>query len=64
MHYGLVLFPRFEALEVSGPLKFLNLLSRSVSMELHILASTLVPVSTRPPLAASTVVGIDAGTDP
>jgi transcriptional regulator GlxA family with amidase domain len=57
MHYGLVLFPGFEALDVFGPLEFLNLLSRSVPMELHILASTLAPVSTRPPLAGSTQIG-------
>jgi transcriptional regulator GlxA family with amidase domain len=47
VHYGLVLFPGFELLDTFGPLEFFHTLANTHPAELHILASTLEPVSTR-----------------
>lgn len=49
LSFGLVLFPAFQALDVFGPIDALNLLSQSYKMNLHILAETLDPVSTKTP---------------
>lgn len=46
-HYGLVVFPGFQALDAFGPLDILNLLSQSRDLTLSILANTLDPVSTK-----------------
>jgi transcriptional regulator GlxA family with amidase domain len=53
MHYGIVVFPGFEALDAFGPLEFFNLLSNTQPMKLYIIASTLDPVPTRRPIAGS-----------
>ncbi|PNS18687.1 hypothetical protein CAC42_5226 [Sphaceloma murrayae] len=45
---AVVLFPAFQALDVFGPLDALNILSRTQPLNLHIIASTLDPVSTKP----------------
>jgi len=49
-HYGLLVFPQFQALDVFGPLDVLNTLSmlygNSTTMYLSIFSKTLEPVST------------------
>ncbi|KAJ5217423.1 hypothetical protein N7468_010431 [Penicillium chermesinum] len=45
---GLILFEGFQALDAFGPLDCINVLSRTESVSLALLASTLEPVSTRP----------------
>lgn len=49
-HYGLLVFPHFQALDVFGPMDVLNTLSmlysNSTTMNLSILSKTLDPVST------------------
>lgn len=55
LHYGLVLFPGFQLLDVAGPMDILNLLSyRQEGLKLSILADTLDPVSTLKPDATTT----------
>ncbi|ESK92899.1 dj-1 family protein [Moniliophthora roreri MCA 2997] len=46
--YGMIVFPAFEALDVFGPLDALNILASDYPMNLHIISSTLDPVSTKP----------------
>jgi hypothetical protein len=50
VHYGLVVFPGFQALDVFGPLDILNnvALFYNTSMHISILSSSLDPVSTVP----------------
>jgi transcriptional regulator GlxA family with amidase domain len=51
-HFGLLIFPHFQALDVFGPMDVLNTLSMLYSnstMHLSILSSTLDPVSTAMP---------------
>jgi putative intracellular protease/amidase len=45
-HYGVLLFPGFQALDAFGPLDILNLLSKQHTLNLSIIAETLDPVST------------------
>jgi transcriptional regulator GlxA family with amidase domain len=47
MHYGIVIYPGFQALDLFGPLDFLNSLSCEVPMKLSVLAASLDPVSTQ-----------------
>ncbi|KAK7457172.1 hypothetical protein VKT23_010471 [Stygiomarasmius scandens] len=49
VEFGFVLFPAFQALDVFGPLDALNMLSLNYSINLHLLSTTLDPVSTRIP---------------
>ncbi|KAJ5306042.1 DJ-1/PfpI family protein [Penicillium antarcticum] len=49
MHYAMVLFPGFEALDVFGPLEVLNVLSEQTHIRLSLLSSSVAPVSTRSP---------------
>lgn len=49
MHYAMVLFPGFEALDVFGPLEVLNVLSEQIHLQLTLLSSSIAPVSTRSP---------------
>lgn len=46
VHFGVALFPGFQALDVFGPLDALNILAIDHTIQLHILAPTLSPVST------------------
>ncbi|EKM81570.1 hypothetical protein AGABI1DRAFT_125945 [Agaricus bisporus var. burnettii JB137-S8] len=49
LHFALVLFPQFQALDVFGPLDALNTMKRlypDIPLRLSILSSTLSPVST------------------
>ncbi|EED16209.1 ThiJ/PfpI family protein [Talaromyces stipitatus ATCC 10500] len=46
VHWSVVLFPGFQALDVFGPLDILNLVARYKKIELSIIAATLDPVST------------------
>ncbi|TKX27584.1 hypothetical protein C1H76_0008 [Elsinoe australis] len=48
LNIAVLLFPAFQALDVFGPLDALNILSQTIPLNLHILASTLSPVSTKP----------------
>ncbi|KAJ0419024.1 class I glutamine amidotransferase-like protein [Aspergillus carlsbadensis] len=57
MHYALLLFPGFEALDAFGPLEVLNVLAEHKKINLSILAETLDPVSTRSPDPASHALG-------
>ncbi|KAF7121771.1 hypothetical protein CNMCM5793_009324 [Aspergillus hiratsukae] len=57
MHYAMLLFPGFEALDVFGPLEVLNVLSERTQIHLSLLASTLAAVSTRSPDPAAHRVG-------
>ncbi|KAL3495683.1 DJ-1/PfpI family protein [Aspergillus germanicus] len=57
MHFALLLFPGFEALDAFGPLEVLNVLAEHKKIDLSILAETLDPVSTRSPDPASHVLG-------
>ncbi|KAL7267414.1 hypothetical protein RUND412_010002 [Rhizina undulata] len=52
VHYGIVLFPAFEVLDVFGPLSVLNFLSISQPIDLSIIAADLSPVITRLPFNA------------
>ncbi|KAG9195581.1 hypothetical protein G6011_00702 [Alternaria panax] len=47
VNFGIVVFPAFQALDVFGPLDALNLLSRTNQMNLHIIAASMDPVSTK-----------------
>jgi transcriptional regulator GlxA family with amidase domain len=47
VHYGLLVFPGFQALDAFGPLDLLNLLSHTEHISLSILAATAEPVSTQ-----------------
>lgn len=49
MHYAMVLFPGFEALDVFGPLEVLNVLSEQTHLRLSLISSSIAPVSTRSP---------------
>ncbi|KAJ4295082.1 hypothetical protein N0V90_007090 [Kalmusia sp. IMI 367209] len=44
---GIILFPGFQLLDITGPLDVLNILSRSTTLNLSILAATLDPVTTK-----------------
>ncbi|KAH8689050.1 ThiJ/PfpI family protein [Talaromyces proteolyticus] len=46
IHYGVVLFPGFQALDVFGPIDAINTLARYKKIEFSIIAATLDPVST------------------
>ncbi|KAF2454020.1 class I glutamine amidotransferase-like protein [Lineolata rhizophorae] len=48
VNYGIVLYPAFQALDVFGPLDVLNMVSFSNRLNLHIIAETMDPVSTKP----------------
>lgn len=43
---GVILFPGFQLLDITGPLDVLNLLANTHALNLSIIASTLSPVST------------------
>ncbi|KAG6902350.1 hypothetical protein C0995_001147 [Termitomyces sp. Mi166 len=51
LNFGVILFPGFQALDVFGPLDALNTLASTspYPLNLSIIASTLDPVSTKPP---------------
>lgn len=46
LHFGIILFPSFQALDAFGALDALNMLSRRYKMHLYVLAATLDPVGT------------------
>lgn len=46
-HFGLLLFPGFEALDAFGPMEVINDLSRHHDITLSVIAATLDPVSTQ-----------------
>ncbi|KAJ5930003.1 hypothetical protein N7466_005496 [Penicillium verhagenii] len=46
LRLGVALFPGFQALDVFGPLDYLNGLSKTESLTLAVISSTLEPVST------------------
>ncbi|KAK1216253.1 hypothetical protein PQX77_021127 [Marasmius sp. AFHP31] len=50
--FGIVLFDSFDIIDVGGPFSALNLLSMRHPMNLHLIANTLDPVSTKPRSAA------------
>ncbi|KAJ5379839.1 uncharacterized protein N7496_002267 [Penicillium cataractarum] len=49
LRIGVVLFPGFQALDAFGPLDCINVLSRTESITLSLLSTTLDPVSTQSP---------------
>ncbi|OGM47764.1 hypothetical protein ABOM_003278 [Aspergillus bombycis] len=49
LRFGVVLFPGFQALDAFGPLDCINVLSWSENISLSLLASSLDPVTTKPP---------------
>ncbi|VDC06216.1 unnamed protein product [Peniophora sp. CBMAI 1063] len=51
-HFGVLVFTGFQALDAFGPLDILNTLSLKQGISLSVLASTLDPVTTRPPSGA------------
>ncbi|KAH3164624.1 hypothetical protein KXW84_006063 [Aspergillus fumigatus] len=57
MHFAMLLFPGFEALDAFGSLEVLNVLSERQQIYLSLLASSLAPVSTRSPDPAAHRVG-------
>ncbi|EAW13672.1 DJ-1/PfpI family protein [Aspergillus clavatus NRRL 1] len=57
MHYAMLLFPGFEALDVFGPLEVLNVLSERTKLHLSLLSTTLDPVSTKSPDPAAHRIG-------
>ncbi|KAF4244551.1 hypothetical protein CNMCM8980_010065 [Aspergillus fumigatiaffinis] len=57
MHFAMLLFPGFEALDAFGSLEVLNVLSERQQIYLSLLASSLAPVSTRSPDPAAHQVG-------
>jgi putative intracellular protease/amidase len=52
---GVLLFPGFQLLDITGPLDVLNILSNTHTLNLSIIAATLDPVSTKS--AQSSAVG-------
>ncbi|KAL2859928.1 DJ-1/PfpI family protein [Aspergillus lucknowensis] len=46
--FGVLLFRAFEPLDIYGPLEALSLLASETKLDLHFLAETLDPVTTRP----------------
>ena len=60
-HFGVILFPGFEALDVFGPLEALNVLSLSTNIDLSFIAETLDPVSTKLPSWAKNVANSNFG---
>jgi len=49
---GVVLFPGFQLLDITGPLDVLNILSSTHTLHLSIIAATLDPVSTKHALSS------------
>lgn len=47
VHYAIILFPGFQALDAFGPLDTLNILAGQTHLTLSIIANTLDPVSTK-----------------
>ncbi|KAF3388999.1 Isonitrile hydratase [Penicillium rolfsii] len=54
LRIGVILYPGFQALDAFGPLDCINVLSRTESMTLSLLSSTLSPISTQSPDIPST----------
>jgi len=52
---GVILFPGFQLLDITGPLDVLNILSNDHPLHLSILAATLDPVSTKHALQDSRI---------
>ncbi|KAF9465575.1 DJ-1/PfpI family protein [Collybia nuda] len=50
LNYGIVLYPGFQALDVFGPLDAFNTLSLLRPLNLYVIAETMDPVSTKPPV--------------
>ncbi|KZV63159.1 class I glutamine amidotransferase-like protein [Peniophora sp. CONT] len=48
VHFGVVVFPAFQALDVFGPLDIFNMLAFQYNITLSVIASTLDPVSSKP----------------
>ncbi|KAL3467778.1 class I glutamine amidotransferase-like protein [Aspergillus heterothallicus] len=57
MHYAILLFPGFEALDAFGPLEALNILAEHKKIHLSILSESRDPVTTRYADAASHRLG-------
>ncbi|KAL2827864.1 class I glutamine amidotransferase-like protein [Aspergillus pseudoustus] len=57
MHYAILLFSGFEALDAFGPLEVLNVLAEHKKIQLSVLTETRDPVSTRSPDPLSHVLG-------
>ncbi|KAF8152583.1 DJ-1/PfpI family protein [Crassisporium funariophilum] len=53
LRYGVIVYPGYQALDIFGPLDVLNTLSLAYPLQLSIIAETLVPVSTKPPVPFS-----------
>ncbi|KAI0779532.1 DJ-1/PfpI family protein [Fomes fomentarius] len=54
LKFGVLLFPAFEPLDVYGPIEALQMLSKSHRVDLHLIASSLDPISTALPESANT----------
>ncbi|KAI5851749.1 class I glutamine amidotransferase-like protein [Morchella snyderi] len=61
VNFGVLVFPGFQALDVFGPLDTLNMLSTLFRTNLHIIAETLDPVSTKPRSPAMNTTGSNFG---
>lgn len=46
-NFGVILYPGFQLLDVSGPLDALNVLSNTQTLNLSIIAATLEPIGTQ-----------------
>ncbi|KAG5636621.1 hypothetical protein H0H81_007389 [Sphagnurus paluster] len=53
LNFGVIVFPVFQALDAFGPLDALNTLAYEFPLNLAIIAETLDPVSTKPPVVVS-----------
>ncbi|KAK2594469.1 hypothetical protein QQS21_007815 [Conoideocrella luteorostrata] len=56
-HYGVILFPGFQALDVFGSVDILNVLSNTAPVRFSIIAATLDPVSTKVDDPTSQAIG-------
>lgn len=63
-HIGIILFPGFQLLDITGPLDVLNILSRSTTLRLSILAQTLDPVPTAAPVQVPYLSTLSPSTPP
>jgi transcriptional regulator GlxA family with amidase domain len=50
LNFGIIIFPGFQALDAFGPLDALNTLSLLSPLNLYVIAQTMAPVSTKPPM--------------
>jgi putative intracellular protease/amidase len=55
VHYAVLLYPGFQALDVFGAIDILNILSQTTMVKMSVIAPTLEPVSTHVPAMSHSI---------